>query len=240
MSNKAIFTGKSAFNGQEIECHVSYSTDNAKTGAGYQTTILVSGVHPNEALNNGQDAAVCGNCPFRKNENGRGCYVTPMGLGAAFKNRKANINPNPVSLDKEAYIRLGSYGDPAMLPYSLVSALAKRGNKHTGYTHQHKEEFYDRRFDSLIMRSVETVAGAEKAKSEGARYYRVDLEGVGPQEGEIVCPNETHGITCRKCGLCNGVGENGERSKMKNIVITPHGNGFRSKKKDLLTLKIIG
>lgn len=241
-SSKKIFTGRSAATGEQIELHLNYSVANTKTGAGYQTTILVSGTHPLDAIKNGQDESVCGNCPFRKQTDGtRACYVTPMGLGAAYKNRKAQINPDPLKIQKEAYIRLGSYGDPAMLPFPLVAALATRGNKHTGYTHQHGEGYYDKRFDGLLMRSVETLGQAKKAKEEGARYFRVDLEGIGPQEGEIECPYDSRGIQCRQCGLCNGVGLNGERVNVKSIMIRPHGNGFRLKSvAEKIKLRIIG
>jgi hypothetical protein len=93
------------------------------------------------------------------------------------------------------------------------------------------------------MRSVESIAQAEAAWGEGARTFRADLEGIGPQPGEIPCPNEADPlITCAQCGLCNGVGEQGERKSLKSIVIKPHGNGFKGSeaKKQLTALRILG
>jgi hypothetical protein len=167
-----------------------------------------------------------------------------MALGQIYKKGPSRIaNPAPSDLPRSSYVRLGLYGDPAMLPFSIVQGIASRAKKWTGYTHQFRESWYDRRFDSLLMRSVESIAQAEAAWGEGARTFRVDLEGIGPQPGEIPCPNEADPlITCAQCGLCNGVGEQGERKSLKSIVIKPHGNGFKGSeaKKQLTALRILG
>jgi hypothetical protein len=127
-----------------------------------------------------------------------------------------------------------------MLPYDVVKGIAGRSRRFTGYTHQHEQPWYDRRFDSLLMRSVESLAQAEAAWGEGARTYRADWEGLGPQENEIYCPYPK--VQCADCGLCNGIGEKEERKPLKSIVIAPHGNGFKGSeaKKQLTALRILG
>jgi hypothetical protein len=164
-----------------------------------------------------------------------------MALGAIYKKGPSRVaNPEPSDLPKSAYTRLGLYGDPAMLPFQVVQGIASRAKKWTGYTHQARESFYDRRFDAILMRSVESIEQARSAWKEGARTFRVDLENLGPQPGEIWCPYPK--VTCGDCGLCNGVGENGERSSVKSIVTPPHGGAFKGSesKKKLTALRILG
>jgi hypothetical protein len=70
------------------------------------------------------------------------------------------------------------------------------------------------------MASVQSVDEAVEATALGWRTYRVDLEGIGAQAGEITCPEQTLGITCDECRLCGGT-----RKDAKNIVIKPIRKG---------------
>lgn len=237
------FDGISPVTGGPIVGHLLYSTSNGKTGPGWQLAILDGSQHPLEAIKSGNDASICGNCPLRKDPvtGERACYVTPMALGQIYKKGPSRIaNPAPSDLPRSSYVRLGMYGDPAMLPYDVVKGIAGRSKKFTGYTHQHEQPWYDRKFDALLMRSVESLAQAKKAWAEGARTYRADWEGLGPQENEIYCPYPK--VQCADCGLCNGIGEKEERKTLKSIVIPPHGNGFKGSeaKKQLTALRVLG
>ena len=55
-----------------------------------QTWILRSDVNPVEAVNNGDDYSICGDCPHRKNDKGeRSCYVNVgQAPNAVFKSFK--------------------------------------------------------------------------------------------------------------------------------------------------------
>lgn len=238
------FESVSPFNGAPIVGHLVWSTENPKTGPGWQLAILDRDTHPHQAIKEGKDVSVCGKCPLRNSNpvtGQRACYVTTMALGQMFK-KTADRQANPDKVPASQYTRLGMYGDPAMLPFDVVNLVAKAAKKHSGYTHQWREKWYDKRFDGLVMRSVETLEQAQACWGEGARTFRVDLEGIGPQPGEAVCPNEVDRfITCSRCGLCNGVGENGERANIKSIVITPHGGAFKGSesKKKLTALRVL-
>lgn len=233
------FDSKSPATGDPISGHLTFTTGNPKTGPGWQLAILSSEVHPLDAIKSGEDRSVCGSCPLRRDPvtGVRKCYVTPMALGQMYKKGPSRVaNPDPKKVQISGYLRLGMYGDPAMLPFLLVAELAKKARKVTGYTHQWQEPWYDRRFDSILMRSVESIQQAQECWKAGARTFRIDLEGIGPQKGEIRCPNEERPeITCAQCGLCNG---SGDKKSPKSIMIAPHGTAFRKKK--IQDLRVIG
>ena len=110
-------------------------------------------------------------------------------------------------------VRQGAYGDPAVVPENVWAQLDRR--RGTSYSHQWRTAMVQ----AFSMASVTTLAEAAEAQAMGYRTYRVDVDQVGPQDGEITCPNETQGTTCSDCGLCNGQRGAGA----KNIVIHPMG-----------------
>jgi hypothetical protein len=111
-------------------------------------------------------------------------------------------------------LRAGAYGDPAFVPLTVWRALYGDGIQGTGYTHQWRD--CDPEYRQYLMASVQSLAEAVEAWALGWRTYRVDLEGTGPQVGEITCPEQTQGISCDNCRLCGGT-----RKQAKNIVIKP-------------------
>ena len=109
-------------------------------------------------------------------------------------------------------LRQGSWGDPTVVPIEVWDQVdTTRG---TSYTHQW------RKFPAMAkwsMASVSGIAEATEAQAMGFRTYRVDLDGLGPVQGEIACPNTADkSVTCNTCGLCSG-----NRSGAKSIMITP-------------------
>ena len=80
-------------------------------------------IHPQEALINGDDVSVCWTCLHRGVQTGhRDCYVTMHTVGQVFKQFKAGAYPAALNrrdyLRAGAYgVRLGSYGDPAAVPW---------------------------------------------------------------------------------------------------------------------------
>ena len=115
-------------------------------------------------------------------------------------------------------LRAGAYGDPAFVRYEVWAALYGDDTEGTGYTHQWRT--CDQRMKRYFMASVQTAAEAAEAHAMGWRTYRVDLEGTGPVDGEVWCPEQTRGISCDDCRLCGGTAK-----AAKNIVITPIGKG---------------
>ena len=119
-------------------------------------------------------------------------------------------------------LRAGAYGDPAFVPLDVWRALYGEGvnfeTQGTGYTHQWRT--CDPAYRSYLMASVASLAEAQEATAMGWRYYRIDIEGVGAVDGEIVCPEQSRGVKCDDCRLCGGT-----RKAAKNIVIKPITKG---------------
>lgn len=214
-----IHKGKSAYNGEEILGAVTQSSTNRKTGKVDTLWILSADLEPHSAVKSGADASVCGDCPHRRDHGSLGdCYVLPFqaplsiyrslskGVSGAFKATSRTL-------------RLGGYGDPAMLPKAVVASLVDAYETHLGYTHQWKRRWaqWTRRF---CMASVDSVEEAKKAWSKGWRTFRVAYDDK-VEANEIICPSVTHGVQCADCTLCNGatVGD-----KRKSIVILAHGS----------------
>lgn len=125
---------------------------------------------------------------------------------------------------KPRNLRAGAYGDPAFVPLDVWRALYgdgydwDNGTQGTGYTHQWRT--CDPEYQRYCMASVQSLAEAIEAWALGWRTYRVDLEGTGPQDSEITCPEQTLGVSCDDCRLCGGT-----RKQAMNIVIEPIKRG---------------
>jgi len=236
-SSGIIWQGPSPVNGARIMGIISglkTKSDNDKTGTMAQIDILLADSHPMEAIRNGSDEAICGNCPLRPDKTGtRICYVN-LGFAPSSKFRamvKGSyefITPEQVGIIlayRQRGVRFGSYGDPAMLPYEVASTiLTVSGVRHTSYTHQWTEPWFDTRHLDYSMASVDTVNTVEKLNAihPGARFYMlVDAYNNLPAN-TIACPSKSternasgaRKVTCASCGLCAGTGR-----KAKNIAI---------------------
>ena len=87
----------------------------------------------------------------------------------------------------ERKLRAGAYGDPAIVPFETWDMLYSGGTTGgTGYSHFWRE--CDQRHRKYFQASVDSVAEGVEATRLGWRHYRVDLEKLGPQDGEILCP----------------------------------------------------
>lgn len=210
----------------------SVGSTNTKTGRMVQTWIVREDVRPRQALDVGQDSSVCGECPMRRTatEGGsvRGCYVRGDSLNSVFTavslGRYVECGPeilNALLLETGQQLRVGSYGDPAMVPFPVWSALAQ-GTKSVGYTHQWRVA--DTRFAGLLMASVETIGQRAEAIAAGWRTFRVRMEGTALDAGEFVCPASKEAgqkTTCARCLLCGGT----ESRVKKSPAIIAHGVG---------------
>ncbi len=236
MSDKrsiVVYRGPSMLPGHEseiIRAVITRESSNVKTGNMAQLWILPDDVSPLDASKSGQDAAICGECPQRQSLGG-GCYVTlfqgPLATWRA-SHRSTNLWRGLAFLRSlrtardGAVLRLGAYGDPAALPEGLVSALVRAvDGRVTGYTHQwrYPSAAWAR---SYVMASVESRRDALIAQSAGWRTFRVATDAL-TMPSEIVCVNESRGVTCAQCGLCNG----GRFSKARSITIPVHGWGAK-------------
>lgn len=207
---------------------VRRASKNDKTGEMLQLWILRADLPPHEAFQTGQDRATCGTCIHSGNREGT-CYVrtfdAPLSVYRTFHRGSyprldlGDATDLLQALDRP--IRLGAYGDPAMLPFDIVSSIAGACPAHTGYTHQFREPWFDQRFLSLVMASLD----GDQTTPKGARSFRVIGAASDTRRGEILCPaSEEAGkqTTCAKCRLCAG-----SSKQAKNVAIVAHGKASR-------------
>ena len=164
-----VYEGKSMLDGMPIVMIALPDSTNRKTGNLIQTYIMRSDIHPQDAINSGQDESICGSCIHRKQvgDNGRTCYVFPPSFAGIWKKYKAggyeHINSRSINKFKNRLVRLGSYGDPLAVPTQVWSKLLSLSSGFTGYTHQWSNDSLDVNFwKSVTQASVETIE--EKTK----------------------------------------------------------------------------
>jgi hypothetical protein len=200
--------GSSRLDNAPIVSIVTLGSNNRKTGPMHQQWILRADMHPQEALRSGADISICGNCRFRPNRDGkRVCYVMPFSFGAVYKAFVAGKYPNGLPPEGTP-IRLGAYGDPAAVPIEHLRELVARAGRHTGYTHQWRDEAHAD-YKQLLMASADTAGDVERAMGLGWRTFRVRAADTPVLRNEVVCPATPEGghrTTCAKCSLCSGAG----------------------------------
>ena len=226
--------GPSPLDGSEIELVLSclrVPSGNEKTGDMVQSYVLPVQTAPHDAIYTGANRGVCGDCPHRPLKAGT-CYVTVDNrrTGITSVHRVARrLQPDvegAVAALKAAGapLRLGAWGDPAMVPFEVVQRLADAAPGHTGYTHQWRT--CDPRFRAVLMASVDTLEEARQATAAGWRYFRVKAATEPDLPSEVHCPASTergNRITCAKCRLCGG--QAGRLiAKRPHVVIDVHGS----------------
>lgn len=190
-----------------------------------QIWILVRSVDPVQAIREGLDRLICGNCRHRGNGDGSGrsCYVNPgqapLGIWRAWKTGAYLPLPS-VSVFEGRRVRFGAYGDPTWLPLSLALAIAGVSSGWTGYTHQwRKPSLQDWR--QLLMASVDTTAELLIARSMGWSTFRVTPD-LDHHSFETLCASERNGTPCSICLGCPGA-----RGGQRSVFIPAHGTGKR-------------
>lgn len=210
---------------QRVVIATGFSTpsDNRKTGDMIQIWILVKSVDPVEAIKQGLDRLICGNCRHRGNGDGSGrsCYVNagqaPLGIWKAWK---AGRYPTLQFMDifSGRKVRFGAYGDPTHLPLPLALAIAGVASGHTGYTHQWRKPSLQG-WKTLLMASVDTTAELVIARSMGWSTFRVTQD-LDHHTAETLCASDRLGTPCADCLACAGA-----RGGIRAIHIPVHGKG---------------
>ena len=203
------YEGPSLINGDPIALILTSNSINAKTGTMIQSWIIP--VKDNVLVN---DEAVCGDCIMREGA----CYVTkvfaPSNVQKSYRAGKYKAFQS--SDLRHEILRIGSWGDPAAVPADIWLNLLRRtqlSDKYTGYTHQWRT--CDPIFATFCMASVETLEDAKLAQSMGYSTFRVKEAYEPKQPNETLCLNQTIGITCKQCLLCN--------TSSGDIAIDVHG-----------------
>lgn len=219
-----VYEGPSAINGKPIVAILTLKSNNVKTGNMAQLWIMARDTAPHIAKKEGNDDAVCGDCPIKKE-----CYVLtfqgPLSVWNAYqRGTYENLWEMPNALEyalridllKFLSIRFGAYGDPAALPEWLIKSIASNCKDFTGYTHQWDKPKFNF-LNNYFMASIESIALKNKASKLGFRTFRIKSQNTPINNSEIECPADSKGIQCIDCMLCNGSKE------ATNIVINGHG-----------------
>ena len=205
-----------------------------KLGPMAQMWVLPVETSPVDLYRAGKDVRVCGtDCPARSKASG--------GYGWCYLDMR---NPQRVWwMDQGAYgridvldrweakalhgldLRLGAWGDPAVLPFEVVEALARSVRSWTGYTSLWR--VCDDRFRRYLCASVHTPAEYETARLLGWTPFRVRLPDEPLLPGEYECPASDQAgnrLTCATCGACNGWGGDRERLRKASATLAVHGS----------------
>ena len=191
---------------------IGNSVPNKKTGAMVQVYYLRTDMNPQDAISQGLDQSICGDCPLSWAQAKKGeprCYVLPFHAPSrVFEQWEAGKYPHldalkpkqrqaVMAIFNSVPIRLGAYGDPSSDQETLKMLVEHRW---TGYTHQWREFPH---LNQWLMASIDSIDEYQEAKQLGFRTYRHTRD-QSMLDNEIQCPHDTHGTQCISCLLCNG------------------------------------
>ncbi len=225
-----LWEGPSKLDAAPLVVIITLGATNRKTGAMDQSWILRSDMHPLAAVRCGKDRSICGDCLHRKKP--RSCYVTvqhgPAAIWRAYKAGKYPKLSREEVLAKLAgrFLRIGSYGDPMMVPVWVWERLVVALGGWTGYTSQWANDaLRPAPYRQFLMASVKTYDERDQALAEGWRTFRTRMPSTELLPGEIVCPASEeagHKLQCIECRICAGL--SGARGQ-KSVAIYAHGPG---------------
>jgi hypothetical protein len=221
-----LYEGPSVLDAGPIIAIATFNSQNRKTGHMIQTWIMRQDQSPLDASRTGADSSVCGTCPRRHHLNGD-CYVVlAQAPQSVWRSSQRGIYPSFIEGVHSRHfigrsLRLGSYGDPAAVPYENWLPVVSLVKAHTGYTHAVAHPRFDRRITEFCMVSADTAPQAERLRAEGYSTFRVRRPGEPLQPDELECRYVTDDLPCVACRLCSGNGA-------ANISITAHGSFIRT------------
>ena len=232
-----LYQGRSVLDGKPIVAianRIETASGNVKTGAMVQTFIIRADLSPLDAIDSGADKSICGACIHRGDKakgKPRTCYVNvgrsvESVFGAFSRGRYARpgIDFDPAILSDlfaGSAFRMGTYGDPAAVPFGVWESATAKVAALTGYTHQWKRKAFQA-FKTLCMASADSERDHALAKAMGWRTFRVRPAGAPILPREVTCPASKEAgakTICADCRACGGLS-----SKAKaDIVIMAHG-----------------
>lgn len=174
----------------------------------------------------GLDASNCLDCPFSGNSGNGKCYTHKYNQYAGFMSMLKSIKESDLTIlnaqkwrdvihmSANVFVRFGTYGEPSLLPITMVRHMSMASKSWTGYTHQsHKAWASD--YKDYFMASLESATD-----TSDWRAFRV-LDEASDAESSVQCPASKEGgyvTTCAKCGLCSGLMGKGN----KDVQILNH------------------
>lgn len=223
-NGRILWEGPSNFDGAPIvviATGFTESSENAKTGSMIQTWILRQDVPPHHAFKNGMGASVCGDCGHAGHKNNT-CYVRwyqgPLSVWGCYKRGNYPAIGEEWHLFNDTCLRLGSAGDPAMVPQNVWVEPILRASKHTGYTHQWRQP-WAKHLRGIVQASCDGFTDYNDATAEGWRTFLVTPKGTKDPAGTVHCAASSEKgkkTNCALCVLCDGASA--------NVVIHAHGN----------------
>ena len=169
------------------------------------------------------DSAVCFDCPFSQN---RGCYTAKYQQYAGFlsslrsigrKNTwesipefSDDIKTELLRMSENTYSRFGTYGEPTLLPVSLMADICQGAKSWTGYTHQYMRK---PEFAPYLMASLHHEKQVTHAEKLGFRAFIATKNKLA--KPFVNCPASAEAgykSTCSDCGLCSGSEGKGKKS----------------------------
>lgn len=237
------YEGPSLYDGKIIRLVINKlkgGGDNRKTGMANVSALLKSG-KPSQALREGWDYSVCGECKLR----GTACYVNLGTMG--FDSTADAIERGRYESDPEAAIKLleegegpvrfGAYGNMSAVPFEVTESILEVVG-HRGWTMYVSDwKTCDQRFRRFAMASCHTVEEAIEAHSMGWRFFlAVPDESLAEASEQLEkakikwrpCPNSQNSkITCAKCLECDGAA--GDDDARASIINKVHGTSATRK-----------
>ena len=228
-NGKILWEGLSPLTGDPIVCIITglkTSSSNEKTGDMLQTVILRTDIEPHIGHKNGMNRAICGDCPHAGYNNGS-CYVKwfqmPLSIYRAYKKGRYDyFKKSDLKLLVGRSLRMGSAGDPSMVPFSVWEPLLNTVKTHTGYSHQYRHNFAID-FKNVLQASCDTFEDYLYASDLGFNCFLVKHKDTKAPKGFINCPASIEAgkkTSCELCSMCSGSGS----KRGKNIYINAHGN----------------
>lgn len=225
-----FYVGASPIDGAPIVGIAVTKSRNVKTGDMVQTYILRTDMEPHVAIRDGADGSICGDCAHRGDAatgRKRTCYVdVPKSVLAIFRAFMRGAYPvlsraQAQKLLAGRRLRMGSYGDPAMIPAHVWAQLLDLCDGHTGYTHQWRHAWAQGHRD-MVMASADSASERDLAHAMGWRTFRVRGADEPLAAREIVCPASPEGgdrRQCINCLACHGAATGAKAS----VAIIVHG-----------------
>lgn len=215
-STLVLWTGPSAFDGTPIALvahRVNAPSGNRKTGDMIQVSIMRADLSPVDAWRAGADGAVCPDaCAHRSRPRGGNgtCYVNKARLSAAHaaavRALAAGSVGFPPGLFAGAIVRGGMEGDPAAVPLRVWSRVLAGVKRHTLYTADWRT--LPDAWQAYAMASADTPAAAAEATARGWRVFAASVSAADDVAYQLAgmrpCPSDTVGLTCERCGGCDG------------------------------------
>ena len=211
----------------EIQVIATEKSGNRKVGKAIQIWVVPRNQTVTDSRRSGHDSKnQCKGCPLASNH---GCYVGSYYVDAIQRSAWAGKKPiaknrqQIINLVRGKFVRFGAYGNPSLIPLSLVKLIAKHASGWTGYFHDWHMLPYERAkaYGRYFMASCEP-GNVDQALSMGLRVFATRQAGDNIPTGLIDCPSSM-GVKCSDCQLCAGTSKHA-----KSVSIPVHGYQAKS------------